>query len=98
MDELARTLDQPRFAKYDLAPDDVRDLIRSIAIALPTVDLDVEIRDPSDAPFVEAALAGRAEAIVTGDADLLDNTELRRWLEDRGVRILTPRQLLDELG
>ena len=98
MDELARTLDQSKFAKYELAPDDVRDLIRSIAIALPTVDLDVEIRDPSDAPFVEAALAGRAEAIVTGDADLLDNTELGRWLEDRGVRILTPRQLLDELG
>ena len=30
-----------------------------------------ECRDPSDRPFLELALAGRADALVTGDADLL---------------------------
>jgi predicted nucleic acid-binding protein len=60
--------------------------------------VNVEIRDPADAPFVEAAVAGRADAIVTGDADLLDDCELRRWLGERGVRLLSPRDLLDEIG
>lgn len=30
-----------------------------------------ECRDPFDRPFLELALAGRADALVTGDADLL---------------------------
>ncbi|MYE53876.1 MAG: putative toxin-antitoxin system toxin component, PIN family [Chloroflexi bacterium] len=30
-----------------------------------------ECRDPSDRPFLELALAGRANALVTGDQDLL---------------------------
>ncbi len=35
-------------------------------------DLEVpECRDPSDIPFLELALAGRADALVTGDQDLL---------------------------
>ena len=28
-------------------------------------------RDPFDRPFLELALAGRADALVTGDADIL---------------------------
>ena len=35
---------------------------------LPDVDIEVEIRDPADAPVVAAAVAGRAEAIVTATA------------------------------
>ena len=30
-----------------------------------------ECRDPSDRPFLQLAAAGRADALVTGDADLL---------------------------
>ena len=30
-----------------------------------------ECRDPSDVPFLELALSGKADAIVTGDQDLL---------------------------
>jgi uncharacterized protein len=98
VDELARALERPRLARYGLQADDVRALLESIARALPSVEVAVEIRDPADAQFVEAALAGRADAIVTGDADLLENIELRRWLDGRGVRIVTPRELVDELG
>jgi hypothetical protein len=36
-------------------------------------------------------------AIVTGDADLLDDADLCEWLADRGVR-MHPPELLDELG
>ena len=34
-----------------------------------------ECRDPADAPFLELALAGAAEALVTGDEDLLTLAE-----------------------
>jgi putative PIN family toxin of toxin-antitoxin system len=46
--------------------------------------------DPSDNRVLEAALAGRADVIVSGDRHLL---RLGEW---RGIRILSPRAFLDE--
>jgi hypothetical protein len=34
---------------------------------------------------------------VTGDQDLLNNPELGAWLENQGIDVITPRQLLDRL-
>jgi putative PIN family toxin of toxin-antitoxin system len=90
-------LSRRKLARYQLAVDDVPDLLQTLARTLPTVDVDVDIRDPDDAPVVAAAVAGRAEAIVTGDADLIDDAVLREWLTERGVRLLSPRELLDVL-
>jgi hypothetical protein len=42
-------------------------------------------RDPDDLPVLGTALAGRADCLVTGDADLLALGEYR------GIPILTPR-------
>lgn len=44
--------------------------------------------DPDDDPVVEAALFARADAVVTGDAELLA-------LRVRGLRFLTPADALD---
>jgi predicted nucleic acid-binding protein len=41
-------------------------------------------RDPEDDQFLEAAVNGRADVIVTGDKDLLDLSPLR------GIAIVTP--------
>ena len=90
-------LSRPKLAHYRLAANDVLDLLRTLARTLPTVDVGTDIRDPADAPVVAAAVAGRADAVVTGDADLLDDADLRDWLAARGVRLLSPRELLDEL-
>jgi putative PIN family toxin of toxin-antitoxin system len=98
VDEVSAVLERPKLQDYEFDASDMLDLLRTVAITLPTVDVDVEIRDPADAPVVAAAVAGRAEAIVTGDADLLEDAELRRWLDERGVRVLTARKLVDELG
>ena len=96
-EELAEVLRLPKLSRYELGPQDVEDLFLVLAPALPQVDVDVPLRDPDDAPVVAAAVAGRAEAIVTGDRDLLDDTELRSWLADRGVRVLTPAELVRDL-
>jgi predicted nucleic acid-binding protein len=82
--------------RYLLAATDALDLLRTLARTLPTVDVEVEVRDPN-APVIAAAVAGRADVIVTGDRDLLDDAELRAWLTDRGIEVLTPAELVDRL-
>jgi uncharacterized protein len=46
-------------------------------------------RDPKDDKFLEVAVHGRADAIVTGDSDLLDLHPFR------GIAILTPVDYLN---
>jgi putative PIN family toxin of toxin-antitoxin system len=48
-------------------------------------------RDPDDDLIVATAIAAKADRLVTGDNDLLTIGE------HQGVRIVTPRQFLDEL-
>ena len=48
-------------------------------------------RDPSDDAVLSAAIEGRADVIVTGDADLLVLEE------HEGIAIVTPRAFLDLL-
>ena len=95
--ELRDVLGRPKLRDYEVSGDDVRDLLSLIAAGLPSVDVEVELRDPDDAAVVAAAIAGGAEAIVTGDRDLLDNRDLRMWLRDRGIDILTPRELAERV-
>ena len=48
--------------------------------------------DPKDDKFLEAAMAGAAECLITGDRHLLDMTPYR------GVPILTPAAFLNSLA
>jgi predicted nucleic acid-binding protein len=90
-------LRRPKLRRYELSRQDIEDVLLILSPALPEVDVDVPLRDPADVPVVAAAVVGRAEAIVTGDRDLLDDAELRTWLAERGVRLLRPVELLREL-
>lgn len=51
-------------------------------------------RDPGDQIVVEAAVADKADVIVTGDRDLLEDIDLRACLLARGVEIITAVELL----
>ena len=52
----------------------------------------VACRDPKDNKFLEVAVAGQAEYIVSGDEDLLVLDPFR------GIRIVTPAELLELLA
>jgi len=48
--------------------------------------LDLHLTDPGDLPFIEVAVAGHADAVVTGNA--------KHFRGVAGVTVLSPRQLL----
>ena len=72
--ELIRVMAYPKFG---LTADERRDLLDDYLPYCQTVTLPDSppvvpaCRDPFDRPFLELALAGRADALVTGDTDLL---------------------------
>lgn len=81
--------------KFGLTPDDlpILALYRQQAVWCEPVDLGEPVcRDPDDDRVLATARAGEAEAIVTGDADLLTLGTYS------GVKILSPRDLLIRLG
>jgi putative PIN family toxin of toxin-antitoxin system len=96
-EELASVLGRPKIRKYEISENDARDLLVLLARDLPEADIRIDLRDPRDAPVVGAAVAGSADAIVTGDRDLLDDAELRAWLLERGVEVLNPGELIERL-
>jgi len=95
--EIVDVLRRPAIRRYGVTEGDIDELLVLIGPMLPDVDMAVEVRDRDDAPVIAAALTGRAEAIVTGDRDLLDDPALRAWLADRSVAVLTPPGLLELL-
>ena len=97
-EEVAEVLRRPRLRRYAISEEDIRDVMLLLAPLLPTVEIDVPVRDPADAPVVAAAVAGGADAIVTGDDDLLGDEAVRRWLDGRGIAVLTPRELLERVA
>ena len=72
--ELVRTLAYPKFR---LAPEEQRELLADYlpyctAVRMPAKPPKTPAcRDPGDVPFLQLALAGKAEHLVSGDRDLL---------------------------
>ena len=96
-EEIVDVLRRPRLRRYRITEDDIRDVLAVLGALLPNVVVDVTVWDLRDAPVVGAAIAGRADAIVTGDKDLLDDPDLIRWLAEQHVDVLDPPALLARL-
>ena len=92
--ELIRVLAYPKFR---LSEDDQKHLLddylpRCEMIVVPDPPPEVpRCRDPSDRPFLELAVAGQADALVTGDGDLLV------LAAGFSVPILTPAAARDQI-
>jgi uncharacterized protein len=91
MDELKRVLFRSKFDRY--VSREARAVflaqLESVAEMVATVQIVRECRDPKDDKFLEVALNGEADAIVTGDADLL---RMGPW---RGIEIRSPADCLE---
>ncbi|MGB8698662.1 MAG: putative toxin-antitoxin system toxin component, PIN family [Thermosynechococcaceae cyanobacterium] len=72
-DELERVLLRPKFDKY-LLPSQRIEFLQDLAETVQFVDVTAQIfecRDPKDNQYLELAVSGKADCIVTGDDDLL---------------------------
>ncbi len=86
--EFTRVLQYHKLRKvrtHPLLPAVLEWLFRPEHLVVPSERVDTIKADPADNLVLEAALAGRAEVVVTGDHDLLQLKEFR------GVRIVSPR-------
>jgi putative PIN family toxin of toxin-antitoxin system len=90
MDELKEVLFRSKFDPYVTREERILFLAQlgSVAEFVPIVRIVRECRDPKDDKFLEVALNGRADVIITGDADLL---EMHPW---RGIDILSSADYL----
>lgn len=93
IDELNRVLGRVDFARYVTEGERLEFLallVREARLVEVTVHIG-ECRDPRDDKFLELAVSGGAECIVSGDRDLLVLHPFR------GVPIVTPRDFVDEV-
>jgi uncharacterized protein len=88
--ELEQVLARPKFNRYT-TPEERNDFLVDLSETVQFIDVTEQInecRDPKDNKYLELALSGQAECIVTGDDDLL---VLNPW---RGVEILNVQEFL----
>lgn len=88
--ELMRHLLSPKFDRY-VARSRRDELLRRLAPLVEIVEIVQQVRacrDPDDDSFLEAAVNGRADVIITGDKDLLELDPFR------GIAIVTPAAYL----
>jgi putative PIN family toxin of toxin-antitoxin system len=75
LDELVDVLNRPRIRqKYGLTEQDIAIVLRLLLMrgeAISATTRIIACRDPKDDKFLEVALSGRADVIVSGDQDML---------------------------
>jgi len=95
LEELVDVLTRPRIRdKYGITEDDVKAVLALFLLRGEAVVSDMTItacRDPKDNKFLEVAVVGEADVIVSGDEDLLVLNPFR------GVPIITPAEFLNKL-
>jgi uncharacterized protein len=95
-DQYVSTVDREEFLQLLLAASDHVSIGRNLRVC----------RDPDDDKVIETAIAGRADCLLTGDADLLalrpaGDADVTDRVEDalfRGVAILKPAEYLLRAG
>jgi putative PIN family toxin of toxin-antitoxin system len=87
--EYAEVLARPHFKVEASEVAEVLRRIESEGERVAAAPVEKQLTDVDDQPFLEVALAGRADAIVTGNR--------RHFPDDLGVEVLSPRELLKRL-
>lgn len=91
IDELIRVL---AYNKFGLKPEEIEPIVRDLVEISEFVEVRSQLRiiqeDPTDNIFLNLAIDGPADVIVSGDHHLLDLSEFR------GIPITTVRKFLSE--
>lgn len=92
--ELAEVLSRKKLNKYLLEEERMRFLVALLKEAelVEITEVVTDCRDAKDNKFLELAVSGEADCIVSGDDDLLVLNPFR------GIPILTPREFLSDLS
>ena len=91
--ELAETLSRPKFDPYVSRPDRQRffELFARVAEWVPVTTTIRRCRDPKDDTFLELAVDGKADWIVTGDKDLLELSAFQStWILSPSAALALP--------
>jgi len=91
VDELNDVLGREKFNKYVSEEERIEFLIALLqeAVFVEISEVITECRDPRDNKFLELAVSGNAECIISGDGDLLSLNPFR------GITIVPPREFLE---
>jgi len=93
MNEYLEVIHRPKFKfKQEFIDKTIAYVYQFAEFVIPEETLHVVDADPKDDKFLEAALAGHADCIVTGDNHLLALSEFR------GIPIITGRAFLEQLA
>jgi putative PIN family toxin of toxin-antitoxin system len=91
--ELQEVLSRPKFDRY-ITLERRKELLENLVETTEFININEtinECRDPKDNKYLELAVSGKAECIVTGDEDLLILNPFRQ------IDILTVQKFLDDL-
>ena len=94
-DILREVEDVLRRSRFGLRPDHVLEIVAlfkdTFEIVIPSLRVQAIQSDPEDNHVIEAALAARAEFIISGDKHLLKLTE---W---KGLHVVSPGQFIETI-
>lgn len=87
--EYKEVLSRPKFSFENTHIDNLIELITNYGIPVAAIPLSMRLPDPDGAPFIEVAISGKAECLITG------NTTHYPVKSGHKTRILTPRRFLN---
>ena len=99
LDELQQVCQRPRLAKH-IPSEYAQTLLEQMQWRGQMVEITTippRCRDPKDHPVLATAIDGQADAIVSGDADLRADDQLRQEMAGYGVKLWGVDTLLDNL-
>ena len=91
IDELSNVLSRSKFDRYlakSIRQELLETLVEASLLVQPSESTD-ECRDPKDNKYLELAISGHAESLITGDEDLLVLNPFRN------IKIITVLEFLD---
>lgn len=87
--EYGEVLSRPKFSFEKSKIDILIEFIEHYGIPVAAIPLFAHLPDPDDEPFLEVAISGRAECLITGNAVHYPMRSKHK------MRVLTPRQFIN---